>query len=345
LDYAFGYNAFSKKELNIRDEMKKVISVSVIIVNYKTSQLTINCLKSISQNLSGNILISVIVADNDSKDDSAALIEDEIEKSGWNSWVSVLPLEKNGGFADGNNRATEKLFERSHLPDYLWLLNPDTEVKEDACGALAEFLATHREIGIVGSRLEDADGTPQISAFRDHSVISEFLSGMRLGILTKIFSKWIVAPNHSSEMPHRADWVTGASMMVRREVFEDIGLLDEEFFMYFEEVDFCIRARKAGWTCWYLPESRVIHLVGAASGISDTRKKAPRRPAYWFESRRRFFFKNRGRLNLLLADIAWMVGYSTWRIRRMLQGKPDFDPPHFLRDFFQQSVFRKGFRL
>ena len=202
----------------------------------------------------------------------------------------------------------------------------------------------HPQVGIVGSRLEDPDGTPQVSAFRHHTVASGFLSAMRLGPLDKLFAAWLVSPSSIPAVPQGTEWVAGASMMVRREVFESIGFFDEQYFLYFEEEDFCKRANNAGWQCWYVPESRVVHLVGAASGFSDTRKKAPRRPSYWFESRRRFFLRNYGAVTLFLADVAWMVGFSIWRIRRMLQGKPDNDPPYFLKDFFSHSIFCKGFR-
>jgi GT2 family glycosyltransferase len=169
---------------------------------------------------------------------------------------------------------------------------------------------------------------------------------MRLGFLDLLLSKWLVAIMPIANIPHLTDWVSGASMMIRQDVFKQVGLLDEHYFMYFEEVDFCIRARRAGWTCWYVPQSRVIHLEGAASGISDPRKKAPRRrPAYWFESRHRFFLKNYGSLALMLADILWMAGFSLWRVRRILQRKPDSDPPHFLKDFFTHSFFCKGLHL
>lgn len=318
---------------------------SIVIVNYRTPQLTVNCLESISEDFSEDLLISVIVADNDSGDGSALYIANEIKKRGWNSWASVMPLEKNGGFAYGNNRVIEKILNSPQPPDYIWLLNPDTLVYKGACGKLVEFLSANPDIGIVGSRLEGPDGTSQVSAFRYHTVVSELLSGVRLGVLDTLFSKWLVAFSQISTIAHQSDWVSGASMMVRREVFEEIGLLDEKYFMYFEEVDFCIRTGDAGWKCWYVPQSRVVHIVGAASGGFDPRKKASRRPTCWFESRRKFFLKNHGWLTLLLADTAWMFGYSIWRVRLVLQGKPDLDPPHFLKDFFCQSVFCKGLRL
>jgi len=315
--------------------------VSVVIVNYRTPELTIECLRSLHADDRAQLPIAVLVADNRSGDNSVEMLGREIKNRGWDAWGTLLPLQRNGGFAYGNNRAIEKIFNQSLLPDYIWFLNPDTEVKPGACKALVEFLAAHPEVGVAGSRLESPGGEHQISAFRDHTIISELLAGTRLGVLDKVFSKWLVAVSSNTENAHQVDWVSGASMMIRREVFEKIGLLDENYFMYFEEVDFCIRARKAGWPIWYVPESRVVHLEGASTaGVSGTIR---RRPKYWFESRRRFFLKNYGRCSLLLADLAWMIGYSSWRIRRAIQRKPDFDPPRYLSDFLRNSFIYKGF--
>ena len=131
-------------------------------------------------------------------------------------------------------------------------------------------------------------------------------------------------------------------MIVRREVFDDIGILDEGYFTYCEDVDFCFNANKAGWSVWYVPSSRVIHLIGQSTGI--TVKKPKRWPSYAFEARRRYFLKNRGRLIAALADLGQILGLSLWRLRVLL-GEPDSTPPFFLRDSIRHSVFLTGFKL
>ena len=130
-------------------------------------------------------------------------------------------------------------------------------------------------------------------------------------------------------------------MIVRREVFESVGLLDEKYFMYFEEVDFCLQANKSGWSCWYVPTSRVVHLVGQSSGVTDTKRPPKRLPRYWFDSRRRYFLKNHGWFYAALADAAWAFGFVLWRWRRVIQRKQDNDPPQLLTDFLLNSVFLK----
>nr|WP_320010666.1 glycosyltransferase family 2 protein [uncultured Desulfobulbus sp.] len=320
------------------------MKTAIILVNYRTPKLVCDCLLSLRKEIA-SIQGAVIIVDNNSGDDSTQYINNFIEKHAWQHWVTLLPQQHNLGFAGANNLALHHVFAQNSSVDFFWLLNPDTVVREGAGLHLTNFLTANPTVGIAGSRLEDDDGTPQISAFRHHSIISEFLSGMRLGYLDKLFSNWVVAHPPVAEIPQPTDWLAGASMMVRREVFTETGFLDDGYFLYFEEEDFCKKAEDAGWSSWYVPDSRVVHLVGMASGFSDHRRKAPRRPGYWFESRRRFFLKNYGKYTLAFADLAWMLGYSFWRVRRCLQGKPNTAPPCFLRDFFSHSIFCKGFHL
>jgi GT2 family glycosyltransferase len=251
----------------------------------------------------------------------------------------MMPLPRNGGFAYGNNEGIRPfLASQTDKPDYVLLLNPDTVLHAGAVTELLKFMDARAEVGLAGSRLEDPDGTPQVSAFRFHSIASEFEHAMRLGPVSKVLGRWRVAPPVPSE-PCPTAWVAGASLIIRREVFDKIGLLDERYFMYYEEVDFCLRAKRAGFPCWYVPSSRVIHLVGAASQISDARKHRKRRPAYWFESRRRYFVQNHGRVYALLADAAYATAFAFWRVRRLVQRKPDTDPPRFLWDFLRHSTW------
>jgi hypothetical protein len=199
----------------------------------------------------------------------------------------------------------------------------------------------HPDVGIAGSRLEDPDGTPQYSAFRFHTVFSELDYGLRLGIVSKLLTRWN-ATLPISEHACQTDWVAGASMLIRREVFETAGLMDEEYFMYYEEMDFCLQAKKAGWNCWYVPQSHVVHLVGQSSGVTDTKRAPKRLPQYWFDSRRRYFVKNYGWLYTALADASWASGFALWSLRRVIQRKPDDEPPKLLSDFLRNSVFFKG---
>lgn len=317
--------------------------LAIIILNYRTPKLTVDCLHSLVEEVTSLPDIRVIVVDNASNDGSVEIIQTAVTTENWN-WVTVLPLDHNGGYAAGNNAAIRSLLASDQPPNYVLLLNPDTVVHPGAVSALVNFMDKHPQVGIAGSRLEDPDGTPQRSAFRFPSVLSELNDGLRLGVVTQLLSKWIVAPP-VSEVACQTDWVAGASMIVRHQVFDTIGLMDEKYFLYYEEVDFCLAAHRAGWICWYVPESRVIHFVGQSSGITDTKQKPKRRPAYWFDSRRRFFVKNYGWAYAVLTELVWASSFAAWRLRRVIQRKPDDDPPNFLQDFLLNSVLMKGVEI
>jgi N-acetylglucosaminyl-diphospho-decaprenol L-rhamnosyltransferase len=315
----------------------------IVVLNYRTPELTIDCLKSLVNEVEALPGTQVTVVDNASGDGSAEKIAAAIAAHPWDSWLTFLPLPENGGYASGNNAAIRPVL-AANPPPYILLLNPDTIVRPGAIKTLVDFMETHPEAGIAGSRLEDLDGTPQRSGFRFPSIFSELDDGLRLGLMSKLLATWAVAPP-VSEVDCQTDWVAGASMIVRREVFEAIGLMDENYFLYFEELDFCLASHRAGWQCWYVPESHVVHFVGQSSGVTDTKRQAKRRPTYWFDSRRRYFVKNYGWWYAVLTEAAWAVGFSLWRLRRFIQRKPDTDPPNMLSDFLLNSVLLKGAEL
>ena len=283
----------------------------------------------------------VELVDNASPDDSPKALSEYLARSGFGGWVHLVVAPQNGGFAYGNNLGIQAAIARDPSLQYILLLNPDTIVYPGAIEQLIQFMKANPQAGIAGSRLENPDGTPQESAFRFPTVASELLGGLRLGVASRLLQRYLVAPPVQNQ-PHRTDWVAGASMIVRREVFDQIGLLDESYFMYYEEVDFCRRAQQADWECWYVPLSRVIHLVGQASGINSADNQPRRRPAYLFESRRRFFQKQYGRWYAILADLAWLATFPVWRCRRWIQRKPDSDPPYLWWDMLRHSSLFHG---
>lgn len=313
----------------------------VVILNYRVTHLTIECLRSIGDEIGPLLGAHVAVCENGTGDESAEQIEKAIAENGWGSWCTLTALSTNLGFTGGNNSLIRPALRSVDLPQYILLLNADTVVRPNAFRALVDFMDRHPKIGIAGSRLEDPDGTPQRSAFRFPSPFGEFERNVKLGLVSWLLSRWVVAPPVPAQ-PCETDWVAGASMMVRREVFHDIGLLDEGYFTYFEDVDFCFNARKAGWPTWYVPASRIVHLVGQSTGITVKRPK--RHPPYSFEARRRYFLKNSGPLGAALADMGQILGLTLWRLRVMF-GKPDSTAPNLLRDCITHSVFLTGFRL
>ena len=315
------------------------MELAIIVVNYRTADLTIGCLAALLDDPTLPTDTHIMVVDGASGDGSVPALAAKIETLGWQERVSLLPLAINGGFAYGNNRGIDAIGSTFGKTEFYLLLNPDTVTRPSAVARLLEFLKTDPAIGIAGGRLEDPDGTPQACAFRFLSVASEFESEIKTGVVSKVLNRWRVAPPDLPEKPSRVDWVSGACMLVRRDVFEAVGLMDEEYFLYYEELDFCLRAARAGWQCWHVPQSRVIHLVGQSTGVTERDVKKARRPRYWFESRKRYFIKNHGRHYAFMANLAWIAGYIGWRVRQILTGRKNEEPPQLLRDFLRYNFF------
>lgn len=312
--------------------------LAVVIVNYRTADLVVACLASLEPEMAAIPGARVIVVDNASGDGSDVRIAAAIHAGGWGAWAEVLSLPENGGFSAGNDAAIRRLLVSSEPPQWVFLLNPDTVVRPGALRLLLETARAHPRAGIVGSRLEDPDGTPQRSVFRFHSIRTELSRAIRIGALDRLLRT--AAPATDPARPCRVEWVSGASMLIRRELLETVGLLDEGYFLYYEEVDLCLRAARAGWECWHEPRSRVVHLEGQSTR-AEFRGAMRRLPGYVLESRRRFFVKNHGRAYAVVVDLAWLAGHLAWCLRMRLQRRPERAAPGYLGDFLRHSTLRR----
>jgi N-acetylglucosaminyl-diphospho-decaprenol L-rhamnosyltransferase len=308
------------------------VKLLAIIVNHRRPDLVMKGLESLEPELraiGGGARAIVTDASGDGSDDQIAAA---IAERGYGSWATLVRLDKNGGYGYANNCAVSQALASGDPPDYFYLLNPDAYIHPGAIRELLAFMDQRPDVGLAGSRQEQPDGSINRSAFRFPGVRSELILGARLGLLEKLFPDSAVAPP-PAEHASPADWLAGSSLLIRRQVFETAGLFDDTFFLYYEETDLCLRARRCGFRCWYVPTSRVVHLEGQSTGVGDKNTAPTRLPRYWFESRRHYFMKNHGPLKARLADVAWTLGHLSWRARRRLQGKADDDPPHLLTDF------------
>jgi len=320
------------------------LSTLIITVNYKTSRLITELIQSLLSEVDKIGPTHMIIVDNDSQDDSVEYLNKYITEHEIN-WITVIQNPENSGYASGNNVALEYIAKGTISAERIWFLNPDTKIRPNAGLVLTDAIKEN-DFHIVGSRLEDDDGTPQCSHFNFPGVLTQLSNGLRLGLFDRLIKNKLVT-KPTTEKITQADWLSGASFMITSHYFKTIGLLDNEYFLYFEELDYCLQGNRKNMPCWHIPQSRVYHAVGAATGISDHRKKAPRRPQYWFNSRRRFFLKNYGGLTLASCDLAFILGYSTWKLRCNLTNntKINKEPPYFLNDFIKNSFIYKGFKL
>src|SRR5262249_14725583 len=159
-------------------------------------------------------------------------------EKGWDSWVDLTAIYPNRGFTGGNNTVIRPALESDDPPEYVLLLNADTIVLEHALDSLVAFMDAHPRVAVAGSLLLSPDGQPQGSPFRFPGIASELDRGLRLGLVTRLLWPWnILVPK--SDYPCRVDWVAGASMILRRTMLDDIGLLDEGLYTYFDDSDIC----------------------------------------------------------------------------------------------------------
>jgi GT2 family glycosyltransferase len=251
------------------------MDLSVIVLNYNTRVNLRACLQSLERPPSSEVL----VVDNASSDGSADMVEAEFP------WVRLIRSPRNGGFAYGNNQAL-----RVATGEAILLLNPDTLVPRGGIAGLMRVLDEQPEAGVVGPRLLRPDGsmhlacrrsfpTPEVAFYRIVGLSRMFPSNPRFGRYNLTF----IDPT----LPIEVDSVCGACMLVRRSVVEQVGLLDERFFMYGEDLDWCLRARAAGWTVRYEPSVVVEHQHGAAS-----RHRALRTNLYFFRAMDIFYQKH-----------------------------------------------------
>ncbi len=314
------------------------------MVNYHGYDLTVDCLKTLRPELDALPDAHLGLCDNGSGENEVKRLAAAIEELGMTDQVTLSSVFPNRGFTGGNNEVIRTALASADPPDAIMLLNNDMLVPPNAIQTLVNFFEQHPDIAVCGSRLEYPDGQSQLAARRTLTFVSELESYARIGILSKILSRWLIAPPERDQ-PHVCGWVPGAALMIRRKVFEQVGLLDEDLYTYFDDVDFCLRAQRAGWPTWYVPESRIVHLVGQTTGITTTENRPRRRPSYWFWARRHYFLKNFGPWHATLADVAAIIGLCLWKLRRSLRTRPNPDPPYLLTDLLRHSVFRTGFRI
>ncbi len=284
--------------------------LSIIIVSWNVKDLLKRCLESIfDSDYAGEPgRLEVIVVDNASSDGSAEMVLSDFPQ------VRLLENSQNLGFTRANNQGIEVAGGR-----FVFFLNPDAEIVGDALGTMVEFMESHPEVGALGPRLLYPDGSIQSSRRRFPGVATLFLEStliQRWWKRNKILSRYYME-DRSPEETQEVDWLVGAAIMARREVLDQVGGFDEGFFMYSEELDWCRRAKDAGWKIVYLPTAAIIHHEGKSSG-----QVVAARNIHFFTSRVRYAEKYHGKavaevLRLfLLGTFLFQMGeeWSKWAV-------------------------------
>jgi len=294
----------------------------IVILNYRTADLTIDCLSSLANQVPELPGASVVVVDNASGNGSAEQIAEAIDHQGWSGWVELLALDTNGGFSAGNNTGMTRGTASSGAPapEFLLLLNSDTIVRPGALESLLSAARERADAGLIGPRLEWPNGQPQISRFRFPSPASELIDAAATGPVTRILKRFDV-PLPVTDQPAEADWISFACVLIRQSVIDQVGLMDDGYFMYFDDVDYCWRVRRAGWSVLHWPGARVVHLRGGSAPVKTQLAHRKRVSRYYYASRARYFAKAWGPAGPLLANLGWMAGRSLSLTRELIGHK------------------------
>jgi len=285
--------------------------LAVVIINYKTPEMLIDCLESLLPEMQG-INAKIVVVDNFSQDESLLLIQQWIDDQAAGDLVMLIASAENSGFSGGNNTGISAV-----NAEYYLLLNSDTLVRQGAIALMLNAAVEDLEAGLISPRLEWPDARPQESCFRFHTPVSQLIGSANTGLITRLLKKYNV-PYAVSNQRDFYDWTSFACVLVRAEVFKDVGLMDDGYFMYFEDVAFAYHAQQAGWKVLNVPGAHVVHLRGGSSPLKSQAKLRKRLPRYFYESRTRFFYQVYGRFGLLLANMFWTLGWGVSTLRRLL---------------------------
>jgi len=255
--------------------------VSIIVVNWKSVAFLRKCLRTIHANIRG-VAFEVIVVDNASGDNCQEMVDTEFPS------VQCIQSDRNLGFARANNLGFQSSAGRNLL-----FLNPDTEVLGPAVERMSRLLDENPKAGIVGPKLLNSDGSVQTSCIRSFpSLMNEVLDAELLRQTfphSRLWGSKALVTDESG--PVAVDAVSGASLMMRRQVFEQVSLFTTSYFMYAEDVDLCFKARKAGWATLFLPGATIVHHGGQSTRAHDDGNFAD---VVLRESRLRFFQNCRG---------------------------------------------------
>jgi hypothetical protein len=283
--------------------MEKTIDLSVVILNYNTVELTRKCLQTVFASNLGKYTMEVIVCDNGSTDGSVEMITKEFPQ------VVFIDNKKNLGFAAGNNPGIKRAGGR-----YILLLNTDTEVPKKTLATMIGFMDGHPEAGAATCKLLLPDGTMDPACHRGFPtpwVAFTYLTKLeKLFPKTKLFGEYHQGYKGFNTI-HEVDCIVGAFFLVRREVVKKVGMMDEEFFMYGEDIDWAYRIRQAGWKIFYNPTVTILHKKKQSGRSNILRKRRVVTEVYFHKYNWLFYKKHYA--TKYPAPLTWVVGafYTT----------------------------------
>ena len=274
--------------------------ISVIIVTYNSAQVIIPCIDSIINNSQGAD-IEILIVDNGSTDDTCKILKQNYTD------ITIISGHGNIGFAAGNNLGLQAAQGR-----HFFVLNPDTEISSGALSTLKDYADSHPKVGMIAPRVVNPDGTLQHSTFRFPDLLQAFY-----GFFEKLMP--IDSTRNGRYLPEEygkersVEHILGAAIFVQRKLWEKIGGMDDNYKLYFEETDWCYRARKQNWGLHYLPSATIMH-----RGAHSTSSSPERNSVLFAQSQARFYRINLGMFSYIMLKLIALIGIEYWLSRSIL---------------------------
>jgi N-acetylglucosaminyl-diphospho-decaprenol L-rhamnosyltransferase len=301
--------------------------IAISIINYRTGPLTIACAQSVLDDI-GAISAAVVIVDNASGDRSDTEIADWIATLPTGTPVRLVRSPTNTGFSGGHNQGIAAV-----QADYYLLLNSDAVLRLGFMNEILEVAKAKSTAGLIAPVIETDDGDQQVSQFRFHNPWSELVRAAGAGPITRAFGKHVVALDPPVD-PSSVEWASFACILLNGQMASDLGPMDEGYFLYYEDAEYCLRAKRAGWKVALAPKAVAVHFRGGSGPVKMNAKAHKRLPAYYYSSRTRFLYQAHGHLGLLAANILWHLGRVIAKTRALLGGRPHAAVAHETRDIW-----------
>jgi len=299
--------------LGLPDKAKPSALINISIINYRTPDLTIQCVRSVLDDESGADCMVTIV-DNASEDGSLEKLSEFTSSLTDTARVQLVASNTNTGFSGGHNQGVAACEATYHL-----VLNSDAILKPGFLSAMLEAAERSSDCGLFAPRIDYDDGTRQINCFRFPGALSELIRGAGTGPVTRLLRDHDVSLENPPD-PDQIEWASFACILLRDKMLRAIGPMDEGYFLYFEDVEYCWRARQAGWRICLAPTARAVHFRGGSGPVKASQSARKRLPSYYYASRTRVLYQMHGRLGLTQANLMWLLGRGIAQLR-LLAGK------------------------
>jgi GT2 family glycosyltransferase len=284
--------------------MDRESTISIVIISFNVAKLLKACLESIYEQ-TRSVPFDIWVIDNNSRDNSVQMLKENFPQ------IHLIENAENRGFTRANNQAVAKV-----QSDYVLLLNPDTVIQDDAIGKMVRFMDANPDVGVSGCRVLNEDGSLQLACRR--SIPTPGVAFFRLIGFSKLFPKSRIMAKYNltyldPNEPHEVDAVSGAFLLIRKKVIDEIGLLDETFWIYGEDIDWCLRTKKAGHKVMYYPYARIIHYKGIGCSTNSRKTSFEFYRAMYLFHKKHFARDHSPIVNFLVYAAIFVKSFSSWR--------------------------------